>query len=58
MRYLLNSILAGVFMAIAATANLIVGGFAGACIFAVGFIMILQMKFPFLSPFLNLLDIL
>lgn len=45
MRYFLNSILAGIFMAIAATANLIVGGFAGACIFTVGLIMILQMKF-------------
>ena len=41
MRYFLNSILAGMFMfiVIAATANLTVGGFA------VGLIMILQMKF-------------
>lgn len=45
MRYFLNSVLAGIFIAIAATANLTVGGFAGACIFAVGLIMILQMKF-------------
>ena len=42
MRYFLNSILAGIFIAIA---NLTVSGFAGACIFAVGLIMILQMEF-------------
>ena len=45
MRYFLNSILAGIFIAIAAIANLTVSGFVGACIFAVGLIMILQMKF-------------
>ena len=45
MRYFLNSILAGIFIAVAAIVNLTIGGFAGACIFAVGLIMILQMEF-------------
>lgn len=55
MRYFLNSILAGIFIAIAAIANLTVGGFAGACIFAVGLIMILQMKFNLFTGEISML---